>query len=211
MSSWKCVANNARQRFCSCRCSIAAQAIECLSGKGSRPKTEAALRAAIVADLKKWREKQKTVVVMIDDIDRLPARKIRLLFQLVTVNADFPNLVYLLLFDKAIAAQALADLPAVQVDDGPRIDVKIDRAEALRGDELAIDDDVLTIDERDVLDDVDEAVAAQAERGDPGRAREEARHVKLDPRDALGDGHVADIPGLPDVTAERDDLDIRIR
>lgn len=40
------------------------------------------------------------LVVVVDDIDRLTSSQTRLLFQLVKANADFPNLVYLLLFQR---------------------------------------------------------------------------------------------------------------
>ena len=47
------------------------------------------------------------IVVVIDDIDRLTSEEACLLFQLVKANADFPNLVYLLLFDRNALALAL--------------------------------------------------------------------------------------------------------
>jgi predicted KAP-like P-loop ATPase len=50
---------------------------------------------------------KKTVLVVIDDIDRLTFEEIRLLFRLVKANADFPRFVYLLLFQKSIAVRAL--------------------------------------------------------------------------------------------------------
>jgi len=49
----------------------------------------------------------KPVLIVIDDIDRLPESQIPLLFQLIKANADFPNIVYLLLFQKDIIATAL--------------------------------------------------------------------------------------------------------
>lgn len=50
---------------------------------------------------------KKTVLVVIDDIDRLTFGEIRLLFRLVKANADFPRFVYLLLFQKSVAVRAL--------------------------------------------------------------------------------------------------------
>ena len=41
-------------------------------------------------------------MVIVDDADRLTPNELQQLFQLVKVNADFPNLVYLLL-DREIA------------------------------------------------------------------------------------------------------------
>lgn len=49
------------------------------------------------------------IVVIIDDIDRLPNDQIRLIFQLVTSVADFPHMIYLLSFDKKVVANALRD------------------------------------------------------------------------------------------------------
>ncbi len=60
------------------------------------------------ADLGKSLEKLETpILVVIDDIDRLSAEETRLLFQLVKANADFPNMVYLLLFQRDIVEQQL--------------------------------------------------------------------------------------------------------
>lgn len=49
------------------------------------------------------------IVVVIDDIDRLPNDQIRLIFQLVTSVADFPHMIYLLSFDKKVVSNALKD------------------------------------------------------------------------------------------------------
>jgi predicted KAP-like P-loop ATPase len=56
----------------------------------------------------------KPIVVIIDDIDRLNAEEIRLLFQLVKANADFPNLVYVLLFQRDIVESALDSPPSIK-------------------------------------------------------------------------------------------------
>ena len=55
------------------------------------------------------------IVVVIDDIDRLSNEQIRLVFQLVSSVAGFPNVVYVLSFDKEIVARALQ---TVQMDNG---------------------------------------------------------------------------------------------
>ena len=52
-------------------------------------------------------EMDEKLLVVIDDIDRLPNEQIRLIFQLVNSVAGFPNTIYLLSFDKDIVAQAL--------------------------------------------------------------------------------------------------------
>lgn len=82
---------------------------------GKAQLTMAQLRAHITAQLERLRSEKRPVVVIIDDIDRLNAEEIRYLFQLVKVNADFPNLVYLLLFQTNIVTEALT---AVSADSG---------------------------------------------------------------------------------------------
>ena len=47
------------------------------------------------------------ILVVIDDIDRLTKEEIKLMVQLVKANANFPNLIYLLLFQKDVVTQAL--------------------------------------------------------------------------------------------------------
>lgn len=53
----------------------------------------------------------RPILVVLDDIDRLTSEEIRLLFQLVKANADFPNVVYLLLFQRDIVAGSLDSPP----------------------------------------------------------------------------------------------------
>ncbi|MBA2868865.1 P-loop NTPase fold protein [Methanococcus maripaludis] len=53
------------------------------------------------------------IVVIIDDIDRLPKSEIVEIFQLIKAVADFPNLVYVLSFDKGIIASALCDVQSI--------------------------------------------------------------------------------------------------
>lgn len=47
------------------------------------------------------------LLVILDDVDRLFKEEIRLLFQLIKVNADFPNVVYFQMFDRRIVEDAL--------------------------------------------------------------------------------------------------------
>ncbi|MFV0362725.1 MAG: P-loop NTPase fold protein [Suipraeoptans sp.] len=49
------------------------------------------------------------MVIFIDDIDRLNKIEIRQIFQAVIALGDFPNTIYVLLFDKEIVSQALSD------------------------------------------------------------------------------------------------------
>lgn len=50
----------------------------------------------------------RKIVIIIDDIDRLPNEQIRMIFQLVNSVADFPNTTYILSFDYTIVCRALA-------------------------------------------------------------------------------------------------------
>ena len=61
------------------------------------------------------RESKTKLLVVIDDIDRLTAEETRQLFRVVKAVADFPNVIYLLAFDRTVAAKALE---AVHVGDG---------------------------------------------------------------------------------------------
>ncbi len=98
--------------------SIAGRYVEALKVRAGHGRlTLAQLRAEITTELVKLRDRKRPVVVIIDDIDRLNSEEIRLLFQLVKVNADFPNLVYLLLFQKTIVTDALAKVTADSGDE----------------------------------------------------------------------------------------------
>lgn len=50
------------------------------------------------------------VLVVLDDVDRLTAAEVRDVFRLVRLVADFPNVVYLLAFDRLVVAAALGDV-----------------------------------------------------------------------------------------------------
>lgn len=68
------------------------------------------------------RGKEKKIIIIIDDIDRLTNDQIRMVFQLVSSVANFPNVIYLLSYDKEIIARALS---AIQDIDGDRYLEKI--------------------------------------------------------------------------------------
>ncbi len=51
----------------------------------------------------------RPVIVILDDIDRLTTPEIRQIFQLVRLTASFPNVIYLLAFDRQRVEQALAE------------------------------------------------------------------------------------------------------
>ena len=61
------------------------------------------------SSLKDSFKKQKKILVIIDDIDRLNPTEVREIFQLVKSLADFPNIIYLLAFDKNYVNFALKD------------------------------------------------------------------------------------------------------
>ncbi len=77
------------------------------TAKASRqPKDVYKLKEDINKILKK---QQQRILVVIDDIDRLTAEEIRQLFRVIKAVANFPNIVYLLLFDKEVVVKALAE------------------------------------------------------------------------------------------------------
>lgn len=50
---------------------------------------------------------KRPILIVMDDVDRLSTAEVTLLFQLVKANADFPNLIYLLLFQRDIVEKSL--------------------------------------------------------------------------------------------------------
>jgi len=62
-------------------------------------KTIIELKSEIIKYLSK---RNKKIIIIIDDIDRLNEREIKEIFRLVRVNADFPNTIYVLAFDRKI-------------------------------------------------------------------------------------------------------------
>jgi len=54
-------------------------------------------------------KRQKKLIIVIDDIDRLNQSEIRQIFRLIRVNADFPNTIYLLAFDRNIVEKNLEE------------------------------------------------------------------------------------------------------
>ena len=55
------------------------------------------------------KEKQRKIVIFIDDIDRLNKEEIHAIFRLVKLNADFINTTYILSFDEAMVAAAIGN------------------------------------------------------------------------------------------------------
>lgn len=78
-----------------------------------RQKSVAELKHQVVEMLKKQKKK---IVIIIDDIDRLNTKEIKQLFRLVKAVMDFPNVIYLLAFDKKVVIQALSDEQGVPAE-----------------------------------------------------------------------------------------------
>ena len=55
------------------------------------------------------RESQKTIVILVDDIDRLDNRETHILFRLIKACADLPNVCYVLAFDDKAVSRALGE------------------------------------------------------------------------------------------------------
>jgi predicted KAP-like P-loop ATPase len=72
-------------------------------------------RAAKLSDIehlkaeisKALRVADKRFVIIMDDLDRLPQREIRQVFQLIKAGADFDNVVYVVAFERGIVSAAL--------------------------------------------------------------------------------------------------------
>jgi predicted KAP-like P-loop ATPase len=59
---------------------------------------------------KTLKNQNKQILVVIDDIDRLTAEEIRQLFRVIKAVANFPNIIYLLLFDKEVVVNSLTEI-----------------------------------------------------------------------------------------------------
>ena len=55
------------------------------------------------------RDREKPIIVVLDDVDRLSAPEIREIFKLVRLTASFPNLVYIVCCDRQRVEQALGE------------------------------------------------------------------------------------------------------
>ncbi len=63
------------------------------------------------------RQQSRHILVLVDDIDRLTPEDLRQLFKVIKALADFPNVVYLLAFDKEVAVKALSDDRGISGED----------------------------------------------------------------------------------------------
>ncbi|WP_437964222.1 P-loop NTPase fold protein [Sorangium sp. So ce260] len=85
---------------------IAADATAAVTGLISDPPSIEKQRKAIQEAL---RGMDQRIVVLIDDIDRLRREEIREIVKLVRLTGDFPNVVYVLAFDRERVERALSD------------------------------------------------------------------------------------------------------
>jgi len=63
------------------------------------------------------RKKEKRILVIIDDIDRLTQDEIRKLFRVIKAIANFPKVIYLLAFDREVVIKALAQEQGISGDE----------------------------------------------------------------------------------------------
>src|SRR5262249_35921668 len=63
------------------------------------------------------KNQNRPILVFIDDIDRLTAEEIRQLFRVVKAIADFPNIIYILLFDKSVVIESLKQFQTISGED----------------------------------------------------------------------------------------------
>lgn len=73
------------------------------------------VRSQNIKDLKEeveesLRNSEKRIIVFIDDIDRLNKEEIQMVFRLVRLICDFPNITYIVALDEEIVTAALAEL-----------------------------------------------------------------------------------------------------
>ena len=75
-----------------------------------KPKEVHKIKADIAQRLK---DSDRRILLIVDDLDRLTPDEIREVFRVVKALADFPNVIYLLSFDKAVVADSLGKSLAV--------------------------------------------------------------------------------------------------
>ena len=64
------------------------------------------IRKELVENLSR---RQTPLLIVMDDLDRLATTELRMIFQLIKANTDFPNVIFLLLFQKDIVEKKLTD------------------------------------------------------------------------------------------------------
>ncbi len=76
---------------------------------GKQLSKERSLEVQKKAVIDALKNQSRKILIIIDDIDRINNLQIRAIFQLVNTVANFPNVVYLLSFDREIVARALTE------------------------------------------------------------------------------------------------------
>ena len=62
-------------------------------------------------------KRDNKILIVLDDIDRLTPEEVRLVFKLIKINTDFPNVIYLLSFDRDVVKEALDQQPGINGQD----------------------------------------------------------------------------------------------
>jgi len=88
------------------------------------------------------------LLVVIDDIDRLTTEEILQVFQLVKANADFPRLIYLLLFEREVVAKALNQISGDKGTEFLEKIIQVLRDALTRSTGLALPVHVVSLEER---------------------------------------------------------------
>lgn len=86
---------------------VIGKALQWLAGMSQHEQPLEKVRSKLGKKLKKL---QQPILVIIDDIDRLEPEEIRTVFRHVKANADFPNITYLLLYQRDIVERALDEI-----------------------------------------------------------------------------------------------------
>jgi len=76
-----------------------------LDTRSGSPEPSAAKRKQALADV--LTERELPLIIVIDEIDRLSADEIRLIFRLVKANGDLPRILYLLVFERSAVTNTL--------------------------------------------------------------------------------------------------------
>ena len=96
---------------------VTGAAIGAVGSLGGSDKSLSQLRDELAADL---HGQDKRLLVIIDDVDRLPANEVRQIFRLVKSVADLPNVIYLLIFDREVAERAFEGPATISDPSGMR-------------------------------------------------------------------------------------------
>lgn len=118
LSKWKSIGNDVRKSIADFAELVSAAPIPYASsplkvgGRMLRPRQKDVpeLKTEVSDALQKHKRR---ILVVIDDIDRLTADEIKQLFRVIKAVADFPNVLYLLAFDKKVAIEAVQDMQGI--------------------------------------------------------------------------------------------------